>query len=724
MKEIEQDPDLELQLIVTCMHLSPEFGLTYKAIEADGFRISARVEMLLSSDTQVGVTKSTGLGMIGFADTFANLKPDVVMVLGDRFEALAAASAAMFARIPLAHISGGEITQGAIDDSIRHAITKMATYHFPGAETYRERIIRMGEDAAKVMCYGDPGLDNLRRLPLLSREALEGELGFELGSLCFLVTYHPVTLGSVQPESALVELLQALDRFPHARVIFTKPNADAGGHALAHLIEEFGAARANRVMVTASLGQVRYLSAMMHCDLVIGNSSSGIVEAPALKRPVVNIGDRQAGRLRATSIIDCPEDVEAIVLAIGKALSPEFQEIAAHTESLYGDSNASRRIVHYLKGADLSETKRYCDPPENLLRVSRRWVGGDFAVDSEMLQLKTVAATPGFSLPYTLMLDTGRSGIFVALKDILRRGGRKVAYLPAFCCDAVLFPFEQLGFDIRFYSAGKDLASPTGLPVDLEDTVFLFIHYFGFRNHTIAQWIEQTRTSARFFVIEDCVQASLTSHIGEQGDYAVTSLRKIAAQPDGAIVGSRTPLFNVKLENPDEAFVSEKLISKFLRGQGAQDNLYLQLLEDSEERLQRCAPRRLSWASSYLMQRTDFGLIANERRQNWSYLQARLKCENLAIIKPLFSEFLEDEVPRGYPIVVAEGLRDRLKMFLKERRIFCPVHWPLNEKQEASGWTEDIWLSRNILTIPIDQRMTTDALDYVVSSIRAFHEEG
>ena len=367
MTEIRRDPTLELQVIATCMHLSPEFGLTYQVIEQDDFQIDARVEMLLSSDTPVGVTKSTGLGMIGFADAFTNLRPDIVVVLGDRFEMLAAASAALLMRIPLAHISGGEITRGAIDDSIRHAITKMATYHFPKAEIYRERIIRMGEDPANVMNFGDPGLDNLHRLRLLSREALEEQLKFPLRIPTFLVTYHPATLGRLQPELALRALFQALDQFPHAGVIFTKPNADAGGRLLAHMIDEFGAKRADRVLVVTSLGQVRYLSAMKHCDVVIGNSSSGIVEAPALKKITVNIGDRQDGRLRAPSVIDCQEDTEAIASAIRLALSSEFKASTAITESPCCDSDASSRIVAFLQRADLLKPKRFCDSENTML---------------------------------------------------------------------------------------------------------------------------------------------------------------------------------------------------------------------------------------------------------------------------------------------------------------------------------------------------------------------
>lgn len=723
MKEIQCDPDLELQVIATCMHLSPEFGLTYHAIEEDGFQIDASVEMLLSSDTPVGVTKSMGLGMIGFADAFNNLRPDIVVVLGDRFEIIAAACAAMIAHIPLAHISGGEVTRGTIDDSIRHAITKMATYHFPGAEVYRERIIRMGEQPANVRNFGDPGLDNLHRLPLLSREALEEELNFPLGHPAFLVTYHPETLGSMKPEMALTELLHALDRFPDSRVIFTKPNADAGGRLLAHMIDEFGAARPDRVLVVTSLGQVRYLSAIKHCDVVIGNSSSGIVEAPAFGKAAVNIGGRQDGRLKASSVLDCPINSEAIADAIKWALSSEFQDLAANTESLYGDSDASGRIVTFLKKADLTEPKCKCffDSTDTVLHMPVTRLGGEFEIGPKSLQSKVIVAAPCLPMPYTMSLDTGRSGIFIALQDILMRGGRKIAYLPAYCCKSVLFPFQQLNFELRFYSMGKDLITPTGMPTDIEDSTFLYVHYFGLRNDKVAQWLKQKQQAASFFVIEDCVQASLTSDVGNNGDYSVTSIRKIASQPDGAMLGSRTPLPIIDLQDSDEAFVSQKLVGKIMRYQDAPDELYLDLLEKSESRLDGiCTPRRTSWASSYLMERTDFSHMAMVRRRNWTYLHSLLREVNPEFVRPLFKEILDGEVPLGYPVIVTHDFRDQLRMYLKEQKVFCAIHWPLGAEQEASGWADDVWLSYNLLTLPIDQRMTTNSLEYVAHCIQQF----
>jgi UDP-hydrolysing UDP-N-acetyl-D-glucosamine 2-epimerase len=349
MKEIAADPDLQLQIIATGMHLSPEFGLTYQHIEADGFRIDAKVEMLLSSDSSVGIAKSIGLGVIGFADAINTLMPDILVVLGDRFEILAAAQAAMVMNVPIAHISGGEITEGAIDDRIRHAITKMADFHFVAADIYRRRVIQMGEQPGRVINCGDPGLDNFRRLQLLTRDELEKSLNFPLGLPTFLVTYHPVTAGETNPQKEMQELLNALDQFPEARVIMTKPNADAGGRIISRMVDEYSRAHPERVHMSVSLGQIRYLSAMQCCDVVIGNSSSGIVEAPAIRKPTVNIGNRQSGRLKAQSIIDCDANEKSIVNAINQALSSDFKCMLAKTQSLYGDCNASSTIKNFLK---------------------------------------------------------------------------------------------------------------------------------------------------------------------------------------------------------------------------------------------------------------------------------------------------------------------------------------------------------------------------------------
>jgi UDP-N-acetyl-D-glucosamine 2-epimerase, UDP-hydrolysing len=363
MQEIEDDRDLCLQTIATGMHLSPEYGLTYKEIERDGFVISDKVEMLLSSDSQVAIAKSVGLGVIGMAETFRRLQPDVVVVLGDRFEIMAAAQASALCLIPVAHISGGEITEGAIDDFIRHTITKLSHYHFVATEEYRERVICMGEEPDRVVNCGDPGLDGIARLPLLDRDELGKQIGFDVSGPYLLVSWHPATLGAVTPEHATAELFAALDRFAGFKIVMSKPNADPGGRVIARMMEDYAQAAPQRVFLSTSLGQVRYLSAMKHAGAVVGNSSSGIVEAPGFPRPAVNIGPRQLGRLRAASIIDCPENADAIEAAIRRAVSPEFESVLARTVSLYGNCNASHQIKEFLKKVDLPHppVKRFYD---------------------------------------------------------------------------------------------------------------------------------------------------------------------------------------------------------------------------------------------------------------------------------------------------------------------------------------------------------------------------
>jgi UDP-N-acetylglucosamine 2-epimerase (non-hydrolysing)/GDP/UDP-N,N'-diacetylbacillosamine 2-epimerase (hydrolysing) len=361
MKEIQADETLLLQLMVTGMHLSPEFGLTYRIIEEDGFSIDAKVEMLLSSDTAVGIAKSIGLGIMGCADALSHVKPDILVILGDRYEVLAAAQAALVARIPVAHIHGGETTEGAIDESIRHAITKMSHLHFVAAEPYRARVIQLGEHPDTVFNVGALGIENINRLQLLSRRELEQSIDFELGTTFFLVTYHPATLASTAPHVAMQSLLDALDHFPEVRIIFTKPNSDTDGRVLGRMIDEYACRNKNRIAVFTSLGQVRYLSALKLADAVIGNSSSGIIEAPACNTPTVNIGPRQSGRLKAKSIVDCLETTESIVEGINEVLSSAFKGKLRQGASLYGYGESAMRIIKHLKQAELSTTKRFYD---------------------------------------------------------------------------------------------------------------------------------------------------------------------------------------------------------------------------------------------------------------------------------------------------------------------------------------------------------------------------
>ncbi|RNB53846.1 UDP-N-acetylglucosamine 2-epimerase (hydrolyzing) [Brevibacillus gelatini] len=353
MREIQDDPRLHLQIIVTGMHLSPEFGLTYKTIEQDGFTIDEKVEMLLSSDSPVGIATSIGVATIGFANAFHRLKPDIVVVLGDRYEILAAAQAAMVARLPLAHLHGGEKTEGLIDEAIRHSVTKMSHLHFVSTEDYRRRVIQLGEDPSRVYNVGAMGIDQIRRLTLLSKEAFEEAIGFKLGQLNFLVTYHPVTLNEESPAEHLQQLFQALDYFPEGKIIFTKPNSDTDGRVIAQMIDEYVCLNQSRAIAVTSLGQLRYLSAIQHCDIVLGNSSSGLIEVPYFKKPTVNIGIRQQGRLKPGSVIDCNESKEDIIAAIKKALTPAFQESLRTVELPFGDGFAAVKVKDILANIEL-----------------------------------------------------------------------------------------------------------------------------------------------------------------------------------------------------------------------------------------------------------------------------------------------------------------------------------------------------------------------------------
>jgi GDP/UDP-N,N'-diacetylbacillosamine 2-epimerase (hydrolysing) len=354
-KAIHEDDELELQLIVTGMHLSPDFGMTVRVIESDGFPIAERIEMLLSSDTGLSVAISTGLGIMGFAKAYDRLKPDVILVLGDRFEIFAAVSAAVPLNIPVAHIHGGEGTEGTMDELYRHAITKMSHLHFTSAEHYRWRVVQMGESPARVFCVGAPGLDSICRIPLLRREALLKDLGLHEGGRIGIMTYHPATLERVPVEQQIAEVLKALVICSEVCWVITSPNTDTGGRAMISAIQEFVKDKSERAIFAVSLGQIRYLSLLNHADIMVGNSSSGIIEAPSFALPVVNIGDRQRGRLRAGNVIDKAEEIAS---GIRKALSSEFRTSLQGVKNPYGDGRASERIVQKLKEISLANIVR------------------------------------------------------------------------------------------------------------------------------------------------------------------------------------------------------------------------------------------------------------------------------------------------------------------------------------------------------------------------------
>lgn len=362
MKFIEADPNLELQLIVTGMHLSPEFGLTYKEIEKD-FKIDKKIEILLSSDSEVGIIKSMGLAQISFAEAYQELSPHLVIVLGDRYEIFSAVTAAMVSKIPLGHLSGGEATEGLIDEPIRHSITKMAHLHFTATETYRKRVIQMGEDPERVFNVGTPALDNVLKLNLLQKDDFEESINFKLNKRNILITFHPVTLEKNTSGKQFQELLAALSNMEDTSFIFTKPNSDTNGRVIIDMIDDFVERNKEVACAFKSLGQLRYLSALQHVDVVLGNSSSGLTEAPSFRVATIDIGDRQRGRIKAESVIECHPTKASISEAIETAFSKDFREKLETVKNPYGQGGASEKILKIIKNFDFSDIlkKRFYD---------------------------------------------------------------------------------------------------------------------------------------------------------------------------------------------------------------------------------------------------------------------------------------------------------------------------------------------------------------------------
>ncbi len=355
MQEIRDDSQLQLQVIVTGMHLSPEFGMTIEYIKRDGYPINEKVEMLLSSDSPVGITKSIGIGILGFADSFSRLKPDLLLVLGDRFEVLAACTAAVVARIPIAHIHGGESTEGLIDEPIRHAVTKMSHFHFVSTDLYRKRVIQMGEHPGRVFNYGAPGLENLDRLKLMSRSQMENFLQRPFAEKNILVTFHPVTLEKNTAGRQFKILLNVLDELEDVFIVFTKPNSDTEGRIISTLIDHYVQKNKQRTISFTNLGRLRYLSLLKQVDMVVGNSSSGIIEVPSFKIPTINIGDRQKNRIMPKSVINCEPMRQSILSAIQKGFSRIFQKSISKLLNPYYQKNTSKKIKNKIKSLQLGE---------------------------------------------------------------------------------------------------------------------------------------------------------------------------------------------------------------------------------------------------------------------------------------------------------------------------------------------------------------------------------
>ena len=348
IKEVNDDQNLELQLITTGMHLSSEFGLTYKEIEKE-FKIDKKIDMHLSSDTSEGISKSMSIAQKSFSKAYNELKPDIIVVLGDRYEIFSAVSSAMISKIPIAHLHGGEATEGLIDEAIRHCITKMSHLHFTATEEYSKRVIQLGEEPNRVFNVGGAGIENIKRLKLLTKEDFEKSINFKLNIKNILVTFHPVTLEGKTSKKHFQELLDSIDDLEDTNIIFTKANSDVDGKVINQMINQYTKKNLKKSFCVASLGQLRYLSALQYIDFIIGNSSSGLLEAPSFKIGTINIGDRQNGRLKAESVVDCLPNKKNIKKAIKKIYSNKFQNLLKDIKNPYGHGCASKKIIKVLK---------------------------------------------------------------------------------------------------------------------------------------------------------------------------------------------------------------------------------------------------------------------------------------------------------------------------------------------------------------------------------------
>lgn len=353
MRLVKEDKDLQLQVIATNMHLMPEYGETYKEIEKDGFTIDKKVYMHKPSDDAHGIISSMAEEMQGMNDALAELKPDILVLLGDRYEILVAAQVALIHRVPIAHIHGGEVTEGAFDDAIRHSVTKMSSLHFTSCEEYRHRVIQMGEQPSKVFDVGSLGVENIKAVPLMTKDELETSLDFKVDTQTILVTYHPVTLGG-DPAKDIREFLDALDQFKDLKVIFTMPNSDTGRDAIALAVENYVEKHSNRAKAYTSLGLKRYLSTLQFVKAAVGNSSSGIIEVPSFGIPTLNIGDRQKGRLASKSVVNCGTSKDEVIAGLKLCLSEEMQKAAKTYENPYAKPDTANLIYQELKNVELA----------------------------------------------------------------------------------------------------------------------------------------------------------------------------------------------------------------------------------------------------------------------------------------------------------------------------------------------------------------------------------
>ena len=722
LRALRDDPEVDLGLYVSGSHLSPEFGLTIRTIEQDGFKIIERVEVVLSSDTPQSIVTSMALGLMGFGHSFGNWKPDILVVLGDRYEMLTVALAALPFKIPVAHLCGGELTEGAIDDPLRHCLTKLSHLHFATTEEYASRVIQLGEAPDRVLVSGGVNLDDLARPLSVSPQDLLERFGLDVSRPYLLVTVHSVTLEFEKAEWQINEILAALD-IVGMPVVFTMPNADTAGRIVGERIRAW--ADANGAIAVDTLGTEGYLAAMSHAAAMVGNSSSGIIEAPSFKKPVVNVGIRQKGRIHAQNVIDVGQSRDEIVAGIRRALDPAFRESLQDMVNPFANPEgaAVETIVKALKTRDLGDQlilKSFYDLPgyqrphgyrhADAPAISGRWeAGGDF--EAAEIPSGPRVAWPGPNAWFA----SGRDALD-ALNSHLQHGRKTAVWLPDYFCEDVvsyLAPRLQVRRyvdDPRWQHPDWDTLTPD------EGDLVVAVNYFGARD--FSHW-RAWKASHDCVLVEDHTHDPLGSQaVQSTADYVFSSLRKTLPVPDGAILWSPQKLSlppNPHVVPHPGALLRAKamvLKAQYLSGSAPNDSktVYRSLFSEGEHELESLGGFR-PHDDSFAVAGTGIPVAWQKQREaNVTHWNRRFS--GTALIQtwpagaiPFASILLLDN----------RRQRDLYRKELERQRIYCPVHWPSHP-----GLPEHVReLSHRVLTLPSDQRYDDDSLEQAIERTKS-----
>ena len=733
MQDLKAHPSVDLKIIVTGSHLSKKFGLTYRDIEADGFDIDNKLSGSLDTHSGAALAKTVGAWTGQFADALEVMSPDLVLVMGDRYELLAVSSACILLGVPLAHISGGEITEGAFDEQIRHSLTKASHFHFVANEVYGDRVRQMGEEDWRICVSGEPGLDTLARTHPLSIDELNQDLGIDLRKPTALVTYHPVTLDGTPIDQQMHELFLALYA-TDMQFVITYPNADVGSEVIIRHIQDFAQHHKQSVVVQKSLGQRRYVSLLRVAAMMIGNSSSGLVEAPAFNLPVVNIGIRQAGRMRARNVLDV--DCTKAEITRGLEWARQYDRTSPCTNP-YGDGNSNKRIcnfiLHNLTNRTREEILRKHFTDRSFHKTNRQ-IGGHFEFDATSIRGKPTSGWINFFHldRNSALVASGRSAFRVILEEIQLKG--KILLMPEYLCGEAQIPvLKQQGIRYQYYPVAEDLTLPQEQLVSMltPDTgAVLMINYFGLRDHgAVASQIRAYNPAIQ--IIEDNAQAfySMANQTLEEhwADFSFSSFLKSFAVPDGGCIRSKRPLKTLIPEPPSQQGVAY-LLGGILKHEYLNPPAYapripelegnfLELFDVAAKEVPE-APVGMTALSCALVERYPFADWIQRRRDNYHFLLAAI--QNIQQVRPISSALQEGQTPLFLPIRVAATDRDALRSYLRQQQIYCPVHWSLIHELDKPEHPHARKLSQTLLSLPIDHRLEFHDMERLAQNIKDF----